>query len=114
MSPLVIAYGALALGIVSEVIGSSLLPRTEQFTKLGPTAAAIASFIVALFFLSHALKVVPLGVTYAIWCGVGMVLTAVVSVVFYRSPLDPAAVLGILFIICGVVVINVFSTSVPH
>ncbi|MDX8457049.1 SMR family transporter [Mesorhizobium sp. VK9D] len=114
MNPLLAAYGALALGIVSEVIGSSLLPRTEQFTKLGPTAAAITSFIIALFFLSHALKLIPLGVTYAVWCGVGMVLTAAVSMLVYRSPLDLAAVLGIVLIICGVVVMNVFSKNVPH
>ncbi|RWD30649.1 MAG: QacE family quaternary ammonium compound efflux SMR transporter [Mesorhizobium sp.] len=114
MNPLVTAYGALVLGIVSEVIGSSLLPRTQQFTKLGPTAAAIASFIVALFFLSHALKLIPLGVTYAIWCGVGMVLTAMVSVHVYRSPLDLPAILGIILIICGVVVINIFSKTVAH
>ncbi|MER9794151.1 SMR family transporter [Mesorhizobium sp. M0213] len=114
MNPLLAAYGALALGIVSEVIGTSLLPRTEQFTKLGPTAAAITSFIVALFFLSHALKLIPLGVTYAIWCGVGMVLTATVSVLVYRSSFDLPAVLGIILIICGVVMINVFSKSVAH
>ncbi|RWE34643.1 MAG: multidrug efflux SMR transporter [Mesorhizobium sp.] len=114
MSPLVIAYGALLLGIVSEVIGSSLLPETQQFTKLGPTAAAIASFVVALFFLSHALKLIPLGVTYAIWCGVGMMLTAMVSIHVYKSPLDLPAMLGIILIICGVVVINVFSKTVGH
>ncbi|WP_353039154.1 multidrug efflux SMR transporter [Mesorhizobium sp. M1300] len=108
------AYGALVLGIVSEVIGSSLLPKTQQFTKLGPTAAAIASFIIALFFLSHALKLIPLGLTYAIWCGIGMVLTAAVSVFLYRSPFDLPAIIGMLFIICGVVVINVFSNSIGH
>ncbi|WP_027163129.1 SMR family transporter [Mesorhizobium sp. WSM1293] len=114
MNPLVIAYSALVLGIVSEVIGSSLLPETRQFTKLGPTAAAIASFVVALFFLSHALKLIPLGVTYAIWCGVGIVLTTIVSVQVYRTPLDLPAVLGIILIICGVAVINVFSKTVGH
>ncbi|CDX47011.1 multidrug resistance protein; DLP12 prophage [Mesorhizobium sp. ORS 3359] len=114
MSPLVIAYGALLLGIVSEVIGSSLLPETQQFTKLGPAAAAIASFIVALFFLSHALKLIPLGLACAIWCGVGMVLTTLVSIQVYRSPLDLPAILGIILIICGVVVINVFSKTVAH
>ncbi|ANT54195.1 DMT family transporter [Mesorhizobium amorphae] len=114
MSPLITAYGALVLGIVSEVIGSSLLPKTQQFTKLGPTAAAIASFIIALFFLSHALRLIPLGLTYAIWCGIGMVLTATVSVFLYRSPFDLPAILGILLIICGVVVINVCSKSIGH
>ncbi|WP_246592216.1 DMT family transporter [Aminobacter anthyllidis] len=80
--------------------------------RLRPTALVIASFIVALFFLSHALRVIPLGVTYAIWCGVGIVLTTIVSIVVYRSPLDLPAALGIFLIICGVVVMNIFSKSI--
>ncbi|RWL75884.1 MAG: QacE family quaternary ammonium compound efflux SMR transporter [Mesorhizobium sp.] len=114
MNPLITAYGALVLGIISEVIGSSLLPKTQQFTKLGPTAAAIASFIIALFLLSHALKLLPLGLTYAIWCGIGMALTATVSVFLYRSPVDVLGILGILLIISGVVVITAFSKSIGH
>lgn len=114
MNPLFAAYATLGLAIFAEVAGSSLLPRTAGFTKIGPTLAAIAFFILALFLLSHTVKTIPLGITYAIWCGIGIILTAAVSVFVYRLPLDLPALIGIGLIIAGVVVMNVFSKSVAH
>lgn len=114
MNPIIAAYATLGLAIVSEVAGSSLLPRTEGFTRIGPSFAAIMFFILALFLLSHVVKVIPLGITYAIWCGVGIILTALVSLFVYRLPLDWPAVIGIGLIMAGVVVMNVFSKSVVH
>lgn len=114
MNPLVIAYGSLALAIIAEVTGSTLLQKSEQFSKLVPTVAMGLCFAASLFFLSQALKVIPLGVAYAIWGGVGMVLTALISVFIFRFTLDAAAIIGIALIVSGVVVMNVFSHSATH
>jgi small multidrug resistance pump len=114
VNPVILAYGALAAAIVAEVTGSSLIYRTAQFTKLWPSIGVALCFGFALFLLSHATKVIPLGMAYAIWGGVGTVLTAAVSVLVYRHVLDAAAMLGIAMIIGGVVVMNLFSHSASH
>lgn len=114
MNPLVVAYGSLGLAIVCEVTGSSLLQKTEQFSKLVPTVAMGLSFAASLFFLSQALKVIPLGVAYAIWGGLGIVLTATISVVVFRFTLDAWALVGIGLIVSGVIVMNTLSHSVTH
>ncbi|WP_159711515.1 DMT family transporter [Geminicoccus flavidas] len=108
------AYGLLAFAIVFEVAGSSMLQRSEQFTRFIPAVATIACFAASLFFLSQALKAIPLGVAYAIWGGVGIILTTLVSVFVFRFTVDLAAIIGIALIVAGVVVINVFSNSVAH
>lgn len=114
MNPTLFAYGALGLAIVSEVTGSSFLVKSEQFSKIGPTIAMTVFFFLSLFLLSQALKVLPLGVAYAIWGGLGIVLTAIVSVVVFKQTLDLWAIVGIAMIVGGVVVMNVLSHSVSH
>ncbi len=114
MSPLFLAYGALTLAIVSEVSGSSLLAKSEQFSRLMPTLGVIICFAASLFFLSHALKTIPLGVAYAIWAGLGIVLTALVGWIMLRQPLDAAAMVGIAMIVGGVVIMRLFSTAAGH
>lgn len=114
MNPVFVAYGALALAIVSEVAGSAFLQRSEQFTRLVPTLAMAAFFGASFFFLAQALKAMPLGVAYAIWGGLGIILTAIVSVVVFRQVLDAAALIGIGLIISGVVVMQVFSQTTTH
>ncbi|MCW2292306.1 small multidrug resistance pump [Pseudomonas sp. BIGb0408] len=114
MSPQLIAYGALALAIISEVTASSFLQKSEQFTKLMPTVIMALCFGASLFFLSQALKVIPLGVAYAIWGGLGIILTAIVSVVVFKMTLDTWAVIGIGFIVAGVVIMNTLSNSASH
>ena len=83
MTPL-LAYGALAIAIVSEVCGTSLLQKSAQFTRLWPTLGMATCFVVSMFFLSQALKLIPLGIAYAIWAGLGIVLTAAISVFVFR------------------------------
>ena len=114
MSPLTIAYGSLLVAILFEVTGSSLLQKSEQFSRLGPTIGMAVCFLAALFFLSQALKAIPLGVAYAIWSGIGVVLTALIGVVVFRFALDAAALVGMGLIVAGVIVINVFSKSAAH
>lgn len=114
MNPTFLAYGALALAIVCEVIGTSFLMKSEQFTKLVPTLVMTLFYAGSFYFLSQSLKTLPLGVAYAIWGGLGIILTAVIGVVMFRQMLDLPAMIGIGMIVGGVVVVNAFSNSMSH
>ncbi|MDM1248507.1 SMR family transporter [Acinetobacter sichuanensis] len=114
MSPLLNAYALLALAIVSEVIGSTFIVKSEGFSKLLPSLAVIVLYSIAFYLLSQVVKVIPLGITYAIWAGVGIVLTAFIGFFVFKQTLDLAAILGIALIISGVVVINLFSSTAGH
>lgn len=107
-------YLYLAIAIIAEVIGTSALKASEGFSKLIPSAIVVVAFAVAFYFLSLVLKSIPMGVAYAIWSGLGIVLISVVGLVLFSQKLDLAAIIGILLIISGVVVMNVFSSSVSH
>lgn len=107
-------YLFLSLAIVLEVIGSSFLAKSNGFTKLTPSVITIIPFGGCFYFLSQALKSIPLGIAYAIWAGLGIVLTATVSVIIFKQKLDTPALLGMALIVAGVIVINVFSKSATH
>lgn len=104
----------LALAIVSEVLGSSFLKASDGFTKIIPTGVAIVAYIVSFFFLSQALKFIPLGIAYAVWGGLGIVLTAIISVVIFKQSLDIPAIIGIILIVAGVFIMNFFSNTTAH
>ncbi|PTP56561.1 DMT family transporter [Vibrio splendidus] len=104
----------LSLAIVLEVVATSLLPKTQQFTSLPATAAVLISYGCAFSLLSLTVQTMSLGVAYAIWCGVGIVLVAALSWLVYGQKLDIFAIIGIALILAGVVIINLFSTSVSH
>ncbi len=104
----------LSIAIVSEVAATSALKACEGFTRLWPSVIVLVGYGTALFFLSLTLKTIPVGVVYAIWSGVGIALIALVAWVFFGQSLDAPAIVGLLLIVAGVVVLNVFSTSVPH
>lgn len=110
MSP----YLPLGLAIVLEVIGTSLLQRSEQFTRLLPTMGMALCYLASFYLLSVSLKALPLGVAYAIWSACGVALVAVIGLVVFGQRLDLPAVLGLALIVAGVVVINVFSRTVGH
>lgn len=114
MNPILSAYALLALAIISEVIGSTFLVKSEGFTKLTPSIVVVILFAFAFYLLSQVIKVIPLGIAYAIWAGVGIVLTALVGYFIFKQTLDLAAMLGISLIVAGVVVINLFSNSAGH
>lgn len=114
MNPLLNAYALLGLAIISEVIGSTFLVKSEGFTKLVPSLVVVILFALAFYLLSQVIKVIPLGIAYAIWAGVGIVLTALVGYFVFRQTLDLPAMLGIFLIVSGVVVINLFSNSTGH
>ncbi len=114
MNSVLLAYVLLGFAIVSEVIGSSFLVKSEGFTKLFPSVMVFIFFSTAFYLLSQVIKTIPLGITYAIWAGVGIVLTAVVSYFVFKQTLDNPALIGIGFIVSGVIIINLFSQSAGH
>ena len=114
MNPVIVAYILLGIAIVSEVIGTVFLVKSEGFSKLGPTCAVIIFYVVSFYLLAQVTKTIPIGIAYAIWGGAGIVLTAIFGVLLFRQSLDWAAMLGIAMIIGGVLVINLLSSSVTH
>ncbi len=107
-------YLFLALAIIFEVVGSSFIKASDGFTKLFPTTIVAVAYLICFYFLSLALKTIPLGIAYAIWGGMGIVLTAIISVLVFKQKLDIPAIIGIVLIVAGVVVMNFFSKSTAH
>ncbi|WP_283149500.1 DMT family transporter [Silvimonas soli] len=107
-------WGWLAIAIVAEVIATSALKAAEGFTRLWPSIIVVIGYVIAFYCLSLTLRSIPVGLVYAIWSGVGIVLISVVGYFAYRQSLDWPAILGLTLIIAGVVVINVFSKSIAH
>ena len=107
-------YPVLLVAIVLEVIGTSFLMASQQFTRLVPTAIMALAYLASFYFLSQALRYMPLGIAYAIWSGLGIVLTLAIGMVVFRQVPDLPAVVGITLIIGGVVVINGFSNVAGH
>ncbi|NND19832.1 MAG: multidrug efflux SMR transporter [Silicimonas sp.] len=107
-------YFALFAAIIAETVGTSALQASQQFTRIGPSILVVISYSLAFYLLSIALKVMPVGVVYAIWSGLGIVLIALAGLVIFGQKLDLAAVLGLALIIAGVAVLQLFSTATPH
>lgn len=107
-------YAYLAMAIVFEVSGTSLLKAAEGFTRLWPSLGVVASYGFSFYFLSQALASIPTGVAYAIWSGVGIVLVAGAGWFFFKQTLDAGALVGMGLILAGVVVIQLFSRSLAH
>ncbi len=107
-------YVYLLIAIVAEVIATSALKSSDGFSRLAPSVLVVAGYGVAFYFLSLTLRTIPLGVSYAIWSGVGIVLVTLIGTFIFRQPIDPPAIIGICFIILGVLILNIFSKTVPH
>jgi small multidrug resistance pump len=108
------SYGFLLAAIVFETIGTSFLKQSEQFTRLVPSLATCLCYVGAFYLLSLSLKTIPVGIAYAIWSGIGIVLISIIGVVAFKQHLDLAACLGLGLIIAGVAVVNLFSKSIAH
>ena len=107
-------YLYLALAIVFEVIGTTALKESDGFTRLGPSVVTALAYAISFAALAFTLKTIPVGLAYAIWSGVGMVLIAAIGWFRFRQTLDTPAIVGLGLIVVGVVVINGFSKSMPH
>jgi small multidrug resistance pump len=101
----------LFFAILSEVVATTALKFSEGFTKLIPSVIVVAGYGLSFYLLSISLKVFPIGIAYAIWSGVGIVLTVIAGILIWRETLDWARLIGIILIILGVLVINLFSGS---
>lgn len=104
----------LFFAILSEVIATSALKFSEGFSKPIPSIVVVVGYGFSFYLLSIALKTMPIGVAYAIWSGVGLILTVVAGMILWRETLDWVKVTGIVLILAGIVLINVFSKSVTH
>ena len=104
----------LGVAIISEVIATSALKATEDFTRLGPSVIVVIGYGLAFYLLTLTLKIIPIGIAYAIWSGVGVALIALVGWIIFGQKLDLPAIIGITLIVVGVVILNAFSKSVAH
>ena len=112
MSPL--TWAALLGAICLEVAGTTLLQMSQQFTRPWPTVGLAVCYGLAFYLLSIALRQIPVGLAYAIWSGLGVVMIAIIGAVLFKQRLDFPAVAGLTLIVGGVMVINLFSKSVSH
>jgi small multidrug resistance pump len=109
-----VTYIYLAIAIVAEVVATSALKASSEFTKLVPSIIVVIGYGISFYLMAMVLRTMPIGITYAIWSGVGIVLVAVVGAFLYRQIPDVPAVLGMMLIISGVAVIHLFSDTVSH
>lgn len=111
MSP---GYIYLTIAIIAEVIATSALKASAEFTKLGPSLIVALGYSVAFYMLSLCLKDIPVGIAYAIWSGLGIVLITLIAWLLYGQKLDAPALLGLGLIIAGVATIQLFSSATTH
>ena len=104
----------LGAAILADVIATSALKASEGFSRLVPSALVVAGYGIAFYLLSLTLRTIPVGIAYAVWSGVGIVLISAIGWFRFGQSLDMPAVIGIALIVAGVVVLNVFSKSVAH
>lgn len=108
------AWILLAIAIVAEVIATSALKLSDGFTKFWPALLVILGYALAFYLLSLVVRQLPVGIVYAIWAGLGVVLVSLVGWIYFGQKLDFASIAGMALILSGVFVLNVFSSAVPH
>lgn len=108
------SYIYLVLAIVFEIIATTFLKKSDQFTKLFPSIITVIGYITTFYLFSLTLKQVPVGIAYAIWSGVGIVFITIIGIVAFKQVPDLPAIIGILLIVIGVIVINLFSKMGTH
>ncbi len=108
------SYLYLSIAIISEVVATSTLKATEEFTRVWPSIVVVIGYALAFYFLTLTLRTIPIGIAYALWSGIGIVLVVIAGFILYNQSVDLAAVVGIGLIVLGVAVINVFSKTAMH
>ena len=104
----------LLIAIVFEVVATSALKASASFTKLWPSVVVVVGYVGAFWFLSLTLKTMPVGIAYALWSGVGIVLISLVGWLWFKQSLDLPALIGMTLIVAGVMTINMFSKLAAH
>lgn len=108
------AYLFLFFAILFEAAGTSALNMSQQFTRFWPTVGMIAAYVLSFYLMTHAIKTIPLSITYAIWSAVGIILIMTIGAVVFKQVPDIAAIIGAALIITGVLVIHLFSKMSVH
>jgi len=107
-------YVYLTLAILTETIGTSAIQASRQFTRLGPSLVVVIGYAASFYFMALTLRVLPIGIVYAVWSGVGIVLIAAIGAVVYGQSLDLPALIGIALIIAGIIFIYLFSSTTTY
>jgi len=107
-------YLYLSIAIVAEIVATTALKASEEFTRLYPSLIVVIGYGVAFYTLSLVLKTMPIGIAYAIWSGLGICLVTIVGIYLYKQIPDIPAIIGLSLIIIGVIVINIFSKTTAH
>ena len=107
-------YIHLILAIITETIGTTALQASAQFTRFWPSVLCVVAYAASFYLLALALKVMPVGILYAIWSGLGIILIAVIGLAVFGQKLDLPAVIGMGLIIGGIIVIQLFSNTATH
>jgi len=107
-------YVQLLIAVIFETIGTAAMQASTQFTKPIPIIIMVVGYGLSFYFMALVLKVMPVGVVYAIWSGMGIVLIAFIGLFMFNQKLDFAAIVGMALIVAGVLVINLFSSSATH
>ncbi|BED99939.1 QacE family quaternary ammonium compound efflux SMR transporter [Aeromonas dhakensis] len=100
----------LSLSIGSEITGTSMIKKTNGFSRLGPSILVVCAYSLCYFALTRAMSTIPVGVAYSLWCGFGIVGVTICSMLLYKQKPDLPAILAMALIISGGVIMNVFSS----
>lgn len=104
-------YLALALAVAAETIGTTALKQSDSFTRLWPSVLCVAGYAVSFYLLTIVMRTLPVGVVYAVWSALGILLISVIGWIWLRQTLDTAALIGMALIVAGVAVIHLFSNA---
>lgn len=107
-------YIFLIFAIIAETIGTTALQASQQFTRFWPSVLVVIAYGLSFYLLAQTLRVMPVGVVYAMWSGLGIVMIAAIGYLVFGQRLDLPAVIGIGMILCGILVIHLFSHTSPH
>lgn len=109
-----LTYLVLVVAVAFEVVGTTFLQQSQQFTRLWPTVGVAVNYALAFFCLSYVLRTMPVGIAYALWSGLGIIFVSMIGLVVFRQRLDLPAMIGLGLIIAGILVVNLFSRSTGH
>lgn len=107
-------YLILFLAVAAETIGTSALHASQQFTRVAPSILVVIAYGVSFYLLGWVFKYIPVGIAYAMWSGLGIVLIALIGLVVFGQKLDLPSILGMAMILGGILVIHLFSSTAPH
>lgn len=108
------AYLILALAVLAETIGTTALQASQQFSRPLPSVVVVIAYAISFYLLSITLRTMPVGIVYALWSGLGIILIATIGWLVFGQRLDVPAIIGLSMIIGGIGVIHLFSSTSPH